>query len=252
MDQNKPYFLEIDLGGSDDSGKAYDALYKEIDLAQIESFYVWLFDHIPLPGTGELLDVGCGSGEVLQLATDKGLHAVGVDISMFAAYKAAQKTGRGIRICVAAGEDLPFPSHHFDIVTNIGSLEHFIDPAVGIRELNRVLKHNGTIAILVPNTFSLLSNVWSVLRKGQIAIDHQPIQRYGTNMDWTLLLHDNGLHIQKTIKYERSWPRSSRDWGFYLRKPKDFIRLLLSPIIPTNLAYAFLFVCRTRDDNPEM
>jgi SAM-dependent methyltransferase len=251
MKQRRPHLVEIFLEGSDESDKAYDAIYQEADLAQIESFYLWLFDHIPIPETGTLLDVSCGSGEVLQLATDRGLKAVGVEISKVIALKAAQQKSEGVTICVAAGEKLPLTDNFFDIVTNIGSLEHFIDPAEGIREMLRVLNPRGSAILLVPNTYSLLSNIWSVFRKGQIAIDDQPIQRYGARMDWIALLQANGLHVQKTIKYERPYPRSIQDLFYYFNHPKDLIRLILSPFIPTNLAYAFLFICGSENDNPQ-
>ena len=251
MKQRRPHLVEIFLEGSDESGKAYDALYEEADLAQIESFYLWLFDHIPIPETGTLLDVSCGSGEVLQLAAKRGIKAVGVEISVVVSRKAAQQKSEGVMICVAAGEALPLRDNHFDVVTNIGSLEHFIDPAQGIQEMQRVLSPRGSAILLVPNTYSLLSNIWSVFRKGQIAIDNQPIQRYGTFMDWISLLQANGLHVQKTVKYERPYPRSIQDLFYYLNHPKDLIRLMLSPFIPTNLAYAFLFICGSENDNPQ-
>lgn len=244
MSNEGPFWLEIRLIGQEtDSGQAYDALYTDGGLSQIESFYLWLMDQLRLPTSGALLDVSCGAGEVVRLATQYGLQAIGVDISEVAAQAAYQNTGSLSLIAVSAGECLPFPSACFDFVTNIGSLEHFSDPALGVREMARVLRPGGKAFVLVPNTFSLLTNVWVAFRTGRTSIDHQPIQRYGARADWTCLLESNGLRVCHIIKYERPWPRLACDWKHYWRRPKELIRLFVAPFIPLNLAFCFLFTC---------
>lgn len=107
----------------------------------------------------------------------------------------------------------------------------------------RVLKPGGRAYILVPNTFSLLTNVWEAFRHGRTAVDDQPIQRYGARADWSTLLEDNGLRVLRTLKYERPWPYHRPDWNYYLRKPKELARLVAGPLVPLNLAFCFLFVC---------
>ena len=128
-------------------------------------------------------------------------------------------------------------------MTNIGSLEHFDNPAKGVREMVRVLKPGGKVFILVPNTFSLLTNVWHAMRTGETSVDDQPLQRYGARTDWEYLLESNGLKVTRTIKYERPWPYRVSDWGYYLRRPKELMHLLAAPLVPLNLAFCFLFVC---------
>jgi SAM-dependent methyltransferase len=248
MKQIKPFLIEIHLGMDHQSRHKYDDLYKDADLAQMQSFYLWLLDKIPVPSTGNLLDVSCGTGELVRLALSKGLIAVGIDFSNIVTHRAARASSGDAAYLTAAGESLPLADESFDLVTNIGSLEHFIHPAEGIREMSRVMKRDGTAVILVPNTFSLLSNVLSVWRTGSIATDEQPIQRYGSRADWEVLLQGNGLRVQKTIKYERPYPRSWQDLMYYLRKPKELLRVVLTPFIPTNLAYAFLFICKVIED----
>lgn len=238
---DSPYLLEIrrEL----DSRAGYEAIYQEDDLSQIWSFYLWLMQQLQLPARGRLLDVSCGAGEVVQLAMRHGLSATGVDISRAAARRARQAVGPGAWIAVSAGENLPFPASSFDFVTSIGSLEHFVDPAQGVREMARVLRPGGRAFVLVPNTFSLLTNIWIAFRSGQTSVDNQPLQRYGARADWTRLLEGNGLSVQRTVKYERPWPRSAADTRYYLRRPKEMIRLLLGPLVPLNLAFCFLFTC---------
>jgi SAM-dependent methyltransferase len=247
MDQQSSFLLEIRLNeGGQDSRLGYDNLYERTSLSQIQSFYLWIIKQVELPTHGKFLDVACGAGELVRLAGLRGFQAFGLDISEVVARAATQNVQSHGWIGVSHGESIPFANGYFDCVTNIGSLEHFQDPAQGAQEMARVLSPLGRAYILVPNTFSLLSNVWNAFRKGITSIDHQPIQRYGARMDWVNLLEANGLHVIKTIKFERVWPQKPSDWGFYFRHPKQMVRLFASPFIPLNLSYAFIFVCRKR------
>jgi SAM-dependent methyltransferase len=244
MPEDGPFFLEIRLSQTDpDTKAAYDNLYAAEGLSQIPSFYHWLLGRLRLPQQGSLLDVSCGAGEVIELVARRGLQATGVDISYLAARSAYQRAYPRASVATSAGEQLPFPAETFDFVTNIGSLEHFLDPGAGVREMARVLRPGGKAYILVPNTFSLLTNVWIAYRQGRVSIDDQPLQRYGTRADWSMVIEKNGLCIERTIKYERPWPRLAVDYGYYLRRPKEALRLLVSPFVPLNLAFCFLFLC---------
>lgn len=239
-----PFWLEIRLGGLDQkSRQAYDHLYSAESLSQIESFYLWLMDRLDLPSSGRLLDVSCGAGEVVRLAQQRGLAATGIDISEVVARTARQNAPAPSHILAGAGETLPFASASFDVITNIGSLEHFVDPASGVREMARVLRPGGHAHVLVPNTFSLLTNILFAFRTGRTSVDNQPIQRYGARADWTQLLEQNGLVPRRVIKYERPWPRVRADWSFYLGRPKQLLRLMAGPFVPLNLAFCFLFAC---------
>lgn len=244
MKYQGPFWLEIRLIPEEShSGHAYDALYQEQSLSQIGSFYLWLMDEMRLPTSGSLLDVSCGSGELVRLAAKHGLKATGIDISEVVAQKAYEGVQSNGVIVVSAGEHLPFPDESFDYVTNIGSLEHFNDMAQGVREMARVLRPSGKAFVLVPNTFSLLINVWNAFRTGRTSADRQPIQRYGARADWTCLLELNGLIVRRTVKYERPSPRVISDWVYYMRHPKEALRLIATPFVPLNLAFHFLFCC---------
>jgi SAM-dependent methyltransferase len=144
---------------------------------------------------------------------------------------------------VGNGEALPYKTGTFDYLTSIGSLEHYEDPLLGAREMARILAPGGTALILLPNTFGILHNVWTALRKGLPAIDQQPIQRYGTVKEWEELLREGGLGIHKVYKYEREFPLNWADARWYLHHPKNLIRLLLTPLVPLNWACCFVFIC---------
>jgi SAM-dependent methyltransferase len=187
--------------------------------------------------------VACGDGAFLAAARSAGLICYGIDLSD----QAACLTHRALGETLAAtgdGETLPFADDTFDYVTNIGSLEHFLNMEWGVREMARVLKPDGLACILLPNAFGLTWSVWQAWRTGDLADDgHQPIQRFATRAAWQALLENNGLKVQRLVGYEQSWPRSTAERRFYLSRPKELILLLLSPLIPTNLARCFVFLC---------
>lgn len=248
--QAGPFIFEIRLRSQEpNSREAYNSIYDEGGLSQLESFYLWIVRHIKLPDRGRLLDVSSGAGEIVRLTAKNNLNSIGIDISESAARSASRnlQTDPSIKqrtaFCVSSGEALPFADGYFDVVTNIGSLEHFIDPAQGAREMARVLHPQGKAYIFVPNTFSLLINVWEAFRFGHTSVDNQPIQRYGARQDWTILLEENGLKVIKTIKYERAWPYHLPDLPHYLRHPRELVRLAVAPFVPLNLAFCFLFIC---------
>lgn len=242
MDDNEYFLFDIRRIASDrDCGSAYNGLYEVQDMEHIESFYRWLMRLMRPRPDSTLLDVACGAGAVVRLATEAGLHAVGVDISEVAARIARSRAES--MIVVGAGEHLPFANASFDYVTNMGSLEHFIEPLLGVKEMTRVLKPGGKAFILVPNTFSLLTNIWVAFRTGRTAVDKQPIQRYGARADWEALIRAGGLAVKRTLKYERSWPCVLSDWQYYLKRPKELLRLVGAPFVPLNLAFCFLFIC---------
>jgi SAM-dependent methyltransferase len=248
MNRQNSFLLEIRLvAGNQDIRGGYDSLYDATSLSQIESFYLWLMKKMCLPTKGKLLDIACGAGEVVRLASQHGLSAIGLDISEIVARSAAQRVSPHASIGVSQGENIPFANSSFDFVTNIGSLEHFDNPAKGVSEMARVLKPGGRAFILVPNTFSLLTNVWHAMRTGETAVDEQPLQRYGARTDWENLLENNGLKVMRTIKYERPWPYKPSDWGYYIAHPKELVHLLIAPLVPLNLCFCFLFLCHKHD-----
>ncbi len=221
--------------------RGYDAIYAQTPLEHGISFYLEMFDHLEARPGQRFLDVACGSGRLVAVAEGQGLLAVGLDIS-----RTALGLGRGSlglkRLVLGAGEALPFKGESFDRIAVIGSLEHFWDPAVGVREVCRVLRPGGRAVILVPNTFSL-THVLYVWRKGEVFDDGQPLQRYATRKQWQRLIEAGGLIVHEVRRYERERPRRLRDWLGYLRRPGRLVRWLLGGLVPLDAVNCFVFIC---------
>ncbi len=221
---------------------SYDALYQQADVTQHwESFFNWILDLLQPWSGARLLDVSCGTGRLLHLAERRGMQAVGVDFSLVAVRVARSQ---GIA-WVGNGEQLPLADQTYDYVVNLGSLEHFEHMGPGVHEMARVLKPDGLCCVLVPNTFGLLWTIWHARHTGEVFDDGQPLQRYGTRMQWQRLLEAHGLRVERTVAYELPPPHTLGHWLTYLRRPKvRLLKLLLWRVVPLNLASMFVFLCR--------
>lgn len=104
-----------------------------------------------VPG-GRLLDVGCGSGILIERLRRLGWNAEGVDFDPAAAQVGA---GKGLTIRVGGIADQQYPSDTFDAVTMSHFIEHVHEPTAVLREALRVLKPGGRLSLVTPNAAGL-------------------------------------------------------------------------------------------------
>jgi ubiquinone/menaquinone biosynthesis C-methylase UbiE len=119
-----------------------------VDDAEVERRLVEL---IPPSEVRNLLDIGTGTGRILELFGAQGVTGVGIDLSREMLQIARSKLDRaGLKDCYVRQGDmyqLPWPGPSFDAVT-IHQVLHFADePAEVIAEAARVLKPGGRLAI---------------------------------------------------------------------------------------------------------
>jgi ArsR family transcriptional regulator len=99
-----------------------------------------------------LLDLGTGTGRILQVFSDRIGHGVGVDLSReMLAIARASLDDRRTRHCQVRQGDiyaLPFPAGSMDVVT-IHQVLHFLDdPAAAIAEAARMVRVGGQLLIV--------------------------------------------------------------------------------------------------------
>lgn len=94
-----------------------------------------------------LLDVGCGHGFMCYAAKLRGLTATGVDLDSDA--KRIGETHLGVKIISGTIADVA--EHHFDLVTEIMTLEHVLEPAKHVALIKERLDDSGLYAGSVPN-----------------------------------------------------------------------------------------------------
>jgi SAM-dependent methyltransferase len=100
------------------------------------------------PGLRRVLDVGCAFGWSLDAARLAGFETGGVEVSAHAARSAAER--HDVRSSTAL-----FDAGSFDLVTMIDVIEHVRDPLALLREVRRVLRPGGRLAITTPDLSSL-------------------------------------------------------------------------------------------------
>lgn len=82
---------------------------------------------------------------------------------------------------VAAAEALPYPTDYFDAILSHEVLEHVVDDRQSVREMVRVLKPGGRMAIFVPNRwypFETHGHYW----RGQYHFGNTPLINYLPNV----------------------------------------------------------------------
>jgi SAM-dependent methyltransferase len=249
LDQNERLMCELvelrgqHIGSATDCAGSYNELHTEGHLRQRDSLYKWVL-HQLRPQAGQmLLDVSCGQGMLVRWAAKQGLRVIGLDLSYSALAMAVPQAPSAL-ITLADAERLPFPDNQFDYVTNLGSLEHYFHPHWAVRETARVLRADGLGLFHLPNTFGLLGNILHVWRTGDVFDDGQPLQRYGTYVQWRRLLEMNGLRVIRTVKFERAGPRTWQDLCWFALRPHKLARVLLAPLIPRNLTNLLVYLCQ--------
>jgi SAM-dependent methyltransferase len=93
-----------------------------------------------LPGSGRVLDLGCGTGRDARWFGDRGYDVVGVDLAA-AQLRVAEANAPGASLCRADVRSLPFRDAWFDGCWCAAVLLHLPRAAVGgaLREARRVL-----------------------------------------------------------------------------------------------------------------
>jgi SAM-dependent methyltransferase len=107
----------------------------------------------PLDGR-EVLELGCGLGEITTLLALSGARVTATDLSSRSIAVARRRArlhdvAGCVDFVVAPGEELPFPDERFDVVVGKAILHH-LDVRRAAPELHRVLRRGGRAAFSEP------------------------------------------------------------------------------------------------------
>jgi SAM-dependent methyltransferase len=97
---------------------------------------------------GQVLENGCGVGMYVEKLATHAKHVIGLEYDFERTLEAHKNSPHIIN---AAGENLPFPGDHFDLVLSHEVIEHVQDDRVAVAEMVRVLKPGGCMIIFSPN-----------------------------------------------------------------------------------------------------
>ena len=144
------------------SGEMFDRIAPRYDLLNhLMSFglaTLWrrrLVRSIALPNDGRLLDLATGTGDVVVAAArrDTGARIVGLDpsagmLEVAQSKLEAKRLGDRIELVVGDAQNLPFENNTFDAVTISFGIRNVPDRPKALREMARVVKPGGRVAIL--------------------------------------------------------------------------------------------------------
>jgi SAM-dependent methyltransferase len=178
----------------------------------------------PQPGQ-RLLDLATGTGAVAELAAAKGAEAVGVDIAPALIEQAKERAAdRGLEIDYRVGdvEALDLQDASFDLVASTCGVMFAPDHKAVARELARVTKPGGRIALVCWTPDSGLAQMFQVMRPFQ----PPPPEGVGSPFAWGDEQHvrgllgddfelefDRGDSVLKTDSGESVWQLFSTEYG---------------------------------------
>ena len=113
----------------------------------VEPMYENLVNEIQKSKGGNILDIGCGNGNLFTLLPDEKYELTGVDFCENMILEAKNRCGKKASFFVADAEELPFDDNTFDIIVCNASFHHYIHPNTVLMEIQRVLKDGGKLLI---------------------------------------------------------------------------------------------------------
>jgi len=140
-----------------DNRDYYDAFSARYDRDRDRGYHKLIDDQaaelVRRVGEGaEVLEVGCGTGLVLQRVAAFARRAVGVDLSPGMLEKAKS---RGLDVVEGSATALPFPDESFDVAYSFKVLSHVPELPRALAEMLRVIRPGGHLVFDIYNRHSL-------------------------------------------------------------------------------------------------
>ena len=116
-----------------------------------QGLHSWVFEHLRLPSTCQVLEVGCGSGQLWLVNHHRqpaGWHVTLADLSagmLATAHDQLSSYDRALRFVVHDAQALPFAEHSFDAIIANHMLYHVPNRPAAYAEFCRVLKPSGRL-----------------------------------------------------------------------------------------------------------
>lgn len=161
----------------------------------------------------EVLEVGCGTGLLLERIATFARRAEGVDLSPGMLERARE---RGLTVREASATSLPYPDESFDVTCSFKVLAHIEDIRGALREMTRVTRRGGTIVAEFYNPLSLRALVKTVGPAGKIGERtteaavytrfDRPAQASASMPPGTRLVDRRGVRIVTPTARALRWP----------------------------------------------
>jgi 2-polyprenyl-3-methyl-5-hydroxy-6-metoxy-1,4-benzoquinol methylase len=181
--------------------------------------------------SGKVLDVGCGTGDLLEELKNMGCEPYGIEPSADAVRSCLK---RGLKVSEGGLDDVDFSENFFNGVVLWNALEHIPSPRQGLAKIRGMLKLGGRVYIFVPNVESYPAKLFGHHWIGW----HMPFHFHHFDVaTMRRLAHESGLAIVKirTVTPEYHLGYSLRAW----LSPNTSVvaRMILASKITNSLAF---------------
>ncbi len=207
--------MEKEISFFNDTSSSYLAEYDKVttDGHSFRSRREKVLDLVPPVQHGEVLDVACGPGILLEGLLTKGYRVTGVDAApeMVARTREHFGTNPNVVLQVANAYQLPFANDSFEVITALGLLEYLDQELVALREMIRVAKPGGQLVLTYPNAIApwrvwnrLFLSIYRHIKAGiklTRASGHPLVHREYTESEVLAMLKAAGLHIEQVVYY---------------------------------------------------
>jgi len=177
--ENQGSFLQLNLLGLKDVG-FFDKIQQELFVGEMSPRF---------------LDVGCATGRLLKYLQQRGWQEQGVEVCEPAAEYGRRV--RGVSIFSGTLEDAYLPTAGFEIVHASHVIEHLQSPGDFVMEAYRLLKPEGHLILVTPNSDGFQAKLMRSHWRSAIA-DHMVLFSRRT---LTLLLEKHGFYVEQSATW---------------------------------------------------
>lgn len=108
--------------------------------------------------SGEVLDFGCGNGDLLSYLRNRGAAAAGLELDETRVRQALKPEAEPYVTFYPGGTPLPFEEGSFDWIVSTEVIEHVPDVASFVPEFARILRADGKLLVTTPDITSIPSS----------------------------------------------------------------------------------------------
>lgn len=154
------------------SQEYYDGQYFPAQFAERKAMFAHRLSELEVHtgGPGTVLEIGCGRGQFLEAAQERGWSVSGQEF--------AESTVDALRQTVPQAElahgifpkECPFPDFTFDLIHLNHVLEHFFDPMAALRRIGSLLKPGGVLYCEVPRQSTLQNTIANAIGRKDFAV----------------------------------------------------------------------------------
>ena len=191
------------------------------------------------------MDIGAGSGIMVEAALEQGYEAEGIEPSKWL-QKNAHNLGLPVHQGIFPNPQTPGPS---DIITFVDVIEHVTEPGKLLTDIKNALTNNGILVLVTPDVSSLAAKIFGY-RWWHYRIAHIG---YFNKKNLIRLLRTSGFHIIKITR--PSWYFTLKYLGVrFLSFFPKFLRIPLPKFlekitIPVNLRDSLLVIAKKETEN---